>query len=376
MEKEAAVVIPYHHNDLSSTEQVSYEQCRKVLYNYRIIFVVPEGLEVSVNKFPLKWDVITVPPQWMSSVEAYNQMMLNKTFYGLFHQYQYILIYQLDAYVFSDRLLEFCSLGYDYIGAPWLEGKFDMKHEENGVLYVGNGGFSLRKIDSFLSVLENCGHEYIDYNEDLFWASRNSESFRIAPVNAAIDFAFERPVRLLYEKNNNSLPFGCHAWMKYDFQFFKPYLIRDGYDLMQDYQPVHEYDRSNRYIDQKYMLADETHILWAFQELFQIMPDIIYIYGVGYNGKLCGCLLKKIHGSKIKYLDRNELMWGDKIYGFSVMPPDDVKEDPRAVIIMTIRRYGEELEWLAGRKYTIGENIVVFDSFVDSINKLMNESKV
>ena len=35
-----------------------------------------------------------------------------------FLEYQYMLIYQLDAFVFEDKLDYFCELGYDYIGIP------------------------------------------------------------------------------------------------------------------------------------------------------------------------------------------------------------------------------------------------------------------
>lgn len=30
------------------------------------------------------------------------------------------MIYQLDAWVFNDELSSWCSLGYDYIGAPFF----------------------------------------------------------------------------------------------------------------------------------------------------------------------------------------------------------------------------------------------------------------
>lgn len=44
--------------------------------------------------------------------------MLEADFYRRFGKYKYMLIYQLDAFVFSDKLLDFCEMGYDYIGAP------------------------------------------------------------------------------------------------------------------------------------------------------------------------------------------------------------------------------------------------------------------
>ncbi len=43
--------------------------------------------------------------------------MMDNTFYKQFLNYEYILIYQLDAFVFKDEL-NYCSQGIDYVGAP------------------------------------------------------------------------------------------------------------------------------------------------------------------------------------------------------------------------------------------------------------------
>ena len=50
-------------------------------------------------------------------------MLLTADFYRRFTDYEYILIHQLDVFLFEDKLLEFCDMGYDYIGAPYP--KFD-----------------------------------------------------------------------------------------------------------------------------------------------------------------------------------------------------------------------------------------------------------
>lgn len=373
MENEAAVVIPYYRNELTVTERISLDRCRKILGTYPIYFVIPHTLEVDKeNIFSVK-QLISVPDAWMNGVEAYNQMMLNADFYRLFADYKYILIYQLDAYVFSDRFMEFCSLGYDYIGAPWIEGKFDIEHEENGMVYVGNGGFSLRKVSSCLSVLESYDKESITYNEDLFWGSRNAEIFKVAPVNIAVDFAFERPVRMLYEKNNNHLPFGCHAWMKYDFDFFKPYFISDGYTVLQDYKPPYEYDKHNKYIEQRFMLADELQILKAVRELTGLVPNMIYIYGAGIKGKICGYLLKRLRDREIRYLDRDESKWGNTLYNFPIVSPEEAVASEQAVMIITVNKYLEVMKKLEERNFVMDKNVVIFDSFIQVMNSFMRE---
>jgi hypothetical protein len=45
---------------------------------------------------------------------------LSEEFYQAFTDFEFMLIYQLDAFVFRDELADWCRSGYEYIGAPWL----------------------------------------------------------------------------------------------------------------------------------------------------------------------------------------------------------------------------------------------------------------
>jgi uncharacterized protein DUF5672 len=65
-------------------------------------------------------------------------------------------------------------------------------------------------------------------NEDAFWgldASYFKPDFRVAPLDVALSFAFEKDPRYCFESNGRRLPFGCHAWAKWDKAFWQPYLI-------------------------------------------------------------------------------------------------------------------------------------------------------
>lgn len=84
------------------------------------------------------------------------------------------------------------------------------------------------------------------YQEDVFWglaAPKRLDSFsghskllkyiasffirndfNIAPVEIALKFSFETTPKQLYKRNNEQLPFGCHAWEKYDPEFWKPFI--------------------------------------------------------------------------------------------------------------------------------------------------------
>ena len=47
-------------------------------------------------------------------------MLYRTEFWEKFADYEYVLMYHLDALVFSDQLQEWCGKGLDYIGAPFL----------------------------------------------------------------------------------------------------------------------------------------------------------------------------------------------------------------------------------------------------------------
>ncbi|MBP5515592.1 MAG: hypothetical protein J6X86_01460 [Bacteroidales bacterium] len=179
--------------------------------------------------------------------------MLDKHFYQRFAEYEYMLVYQLDAWVFRDELDDWCNKGYDYIGAPWIE------KDENGNIElagVGNGGFSLRRIQHFIDVLSHRGpvrsgkqlhlkpsiknkvYKFfysLGYQNNLSYYKKDETIFEdiflsifladtklraLTPdAETACHFAFEQAPSYLYSKTKQ-LPFGCHAWQKYEYDSF------------------------------------------------------------------------------------------------------------------------------------------------------------
>jgi len=68
-------------------------------------------------------------------------------------------------------------------------------------------------------------------NEDLFWSDRAKlfyPDFKIAPIDIALKFAFEAHPRCCFERNKNRLPFGCHAWAKWDRAFWESMGVLDS----------------------------------------------------------------------------------------------------------------------------------------------------
>ena len=69
-------------------------------------------------------------------------------------------------------------------------------------------------------------------NEDIFWSyfSKNTNGkFNIPDFKTALKFAIEKNPKEAFELNNLTLPFGVHAWEKWDRAFWKPIIEQFGY---------------------------------------------------------------------------------------------------------------------------------------------------
>ena len=257
----AAIVIPTYRERLNSLESLSLRRCLEILRHYDIHFVLPEGL---VPDYIPQADGVYVDrfhPDFFRSLDAYNRLMLQSDFYRRFSGYSHILVHQLDAYVFRDELDVWCGKNFDYVGAPWFE---------DGRLkaVAGNGGFSLRKVESFLAVLGiGCGRRVFTFNEklalrrsspvspadfivatvgflrfkntlggflawpymneDWFYsahAPRLAPGFKVADPASSMAFSFEARPSELYRRNGNRLPFGCHAFHKQEPEFWREFI--------------------------------------------------------------------------------------------------------------------------------------------------------
>lgn len=271
MERMVTIVVPVYKDTMTEMERVSFTRCCKVLGKYPVSLVTPAGMDISAfrevaARFPsVRLEQVGFDASFFKSVQGYNQLMLSKLFYEAFRGFEYMLVYQLDAYVFRDELAEWCSMGYDYIGAPWFRKVW--KFQSSTRLWAaGNGGFSLRKVEACLRILNyegkfkpcsawfhfhnsvvlklkklpfrvlkslpygNTVDFYVAVNrqtEDMFWAMDVAESyvpFRIAPPQEAVRFAFECHPSYLYKLNDGQLPFGCHAWNRYEPSFWKRFI--------------------------------------------------------------------------------------------------------------------------------------------------------
>ncbi|MDR2563686.1 MAG: hypothetical protein LBC98_07060 [Prevotellaceae bacterium] len=267
------IVIPIYKKTLSKSEKQSIEQCFKILCDYPVSIVTHK--ELDTTEYCLAAQKVNVTPvmeyfdkRYFASTTSYNRLLLSKDFYLRFADDDYILIYQLDGFVFRDELADWCSKGFDYIGAPWFEHYGRDKWAKSLKLYrVGNGGVSLRKVAAFLDrfdkpmplsiipfyvknirkkgmitmmfkllkmmfllLLTNRTIEYyLQYftdervQEDCFWSdglSDTSLAFDIPDIMTAASFCMERHPSYLYRQTGERLPFACHAYEKYEYEEF------------------------------------------------------------------------------------------------------------------------------------------------------------
>ncbi len=101
---------------------MSLRQCMTVLGAYPVIIVKPASLDLAElqQQYP-KLDFQSFDDRLFHRCGRLQQINgVHWFFYKTFTAYEYILIYQLDAFVFCDALKEWCAKGYDYIGAPSL----------------------------------------------------------------------------------------------------------------------------------------------------------------------------------------------------------------------------------------------------------------
>lgn len=260
-----AIVVPLSNRaTLLPDEEISLRHLRHYLGHYDRIMLAPRSLDV---RFP-DFEIRRFDDRYFGSVAAHTALLLSARFYEAFRNYDFVLTYHLDALALSDQLPYWCAREWDFIGAP--------NHGTEKYLSVPcNGGFALRRVESFLRVLTsrryaidpeaywqsirrstppllrplqlpkrylkrlhrfNNVHREIRLMlegpepplEDVFMvenATKYDPHFRIPSVREAVRFAFDETPRKAFELNERQLPFGAHAWYKHDRAFWAPHLL-------------------------------------------------------------------------------------------------------------------------------------------------------
>lgn len=348
MEKRIAIVVLTYKVELSVIEDISMEQAKKIFRNRDCFLVVPNSLEYHYDIDGFK--EMRLDNKWFMNIQSYNMLLKNEEFYKLFIEYDYILIYQLDAFAFSDQLDYFGNMNYDYIGAPWIDGEFYYKDSEHSIWHVGNGGLSLRKIESFIEIL-NKNKKLMVNNpmpEDLFFSTLASNDFRVAPVNVALEFSFEMNVRECYKRNRNQLPFGCHAWHRFDLEFWKPYIEGCGYEISEELLKYGQEDKDYIVKNRRKEISQFWRKLYKKEDLraqilglFMNGVDNFIIWGAGFWGQMLCQIMDDIGLRVSMFIDKQKFLENQQICGCDVKQPDDLQEleVKHCIIIAVINEY-------------------------------------
>src|SRR5205823_4073116 len=133
---------------LSDDEKISMRHLCRFFANYDKFLIAPKGLPVHFEGFEVK----EFPKKFFGSAAAYNRLTYALFFYRAFENYEFVFFYHLDSLAFSDQLEQWCRTDLDYIGAPWLHCEDTPWVQEPR---VGNGGFTLVRVEAALKVLTN-----------------------------------------------------------------------------------------------------------------------------------------------------------------------------------------------------------------------------
>ena len=246
-----AVVVPAHRLELDDDQRVSLAHLNAHLGRHDTFLAVPDSAPGTIGGLPTR----RFDARFFESHRAHTSMMLSPRFYTAFTDYEFLLVYHLDSLVFRDDLEAWCERGYDYVGAPWTRRGADGRPYFTG---VGNGGFSLRRVQACLRAVEALQRpgtrarivlsqtlavarrarqgvgaasaalraRYL-FDDKFFGlhAGRLVPGFRVAPVRAALQFAFETEPRFCFAENADRLPTGCHKWTAHDPEFWRPHLL-------------------------------------------------------------------------------------------------------------------------------------------------------
>ena len=212
------------------------------MYNESMLYIVcPEQLKLPKTIVHLKTE--RFEDFYFEGIKGYNQLLLSKKFYKRFSTFDYILIHQLDAFLFKEQLEFWCDQNYDYIGAPWLrDDRFlakllrSEKVRNRNIVFnkVGNGGLSLRKVKTFNrfiaeqgEIINNYKHDELYGIEDVFWSIIAPQFQKIEIPNCKIagKFSLDRKPEFGMKINKSVLPFGCHGFEKNKTKkFWKKYI--------------------------------------------------------------------------------------------------------------------------------------------------------
>lgn len=354
--KKVCIVVPVYKQELNLFEKISLQQLLRVLGNYPIYFVQPDSIQIHYEELNgYQYNICKFHKWYFQSTETYSELMLSPFFYKSFLDYKYMLIYQLDSFVFFDGLSDFCDMDYDYIGAPQY-------HSWSKDVVVGNGGLSLRKIDSALYVTkkyeeivkEPYYREYFKKWEDNFFSycgGKNEIKFTVPDISLANTFSVVMDVENgIQNIPVKGLPFGTHAWHRMNFEFWRDIIKAYGYQtnnlIAENNINALEKSQDARYREYFWdaFFSLPNNIKQEVLEVLGLATDKKYaMWGAGWFGKRYLKILLDLGLEVSVIFDSNPKE--KKFYGITVRYPDfeEIRKQNLTVLISS-ENYEKEIE--------------------------------
>ena len=373
MKYEVCIVVPCYKAEFDENERISFDRLINILGHYDIYIIAPRRLKEKIG-YLSGVETVCFDDSDFDGRDAYSRLMLSEKLYRRFADYKYMLLHQLDVYVFSDRLKEFCDLGFDYIGAPLPKYLWKNIYEALGPTEeycVGNGGFSLRKISSCLRILtekEKIYHrtgmgKIFEVGEDEFWGyCGNSEDidFSVPPIDLASRFSMEAYDKKRFSEFPDDLPFGCHGWPREPWnKVWKPYVFSKGDvdEAVIRFCDNYTFKRKLDFVIDSMIKKDELLLLGAsIREM--LTGKTVSIWGYGKYGHILSTLIQSEQISLKRIIDVK--VKAEDVGVKSVVTPDEFFADPSDdYVIISSLEYEEEIEMkLEEKGYRINEDYV------------------
>ena len=256
MNDKVCIVTPFHKSNLNESEKLSLKTIQKHFKNEKKFFVTFDENKIDLPNF----ERINFSKIFFENIQGYNNLCTSAEFYRSFLDFEYMLICQLDVIVLKNDLSEFISKNISYIGAPTgKKSPFDRSRKKLwGRRYFCNGGFSLRKTNDFIRVLESSKigypfnyltiyeclksgfYRYIKLylktlfskniykgesfaknlyiKEDSFWtyfAPLFYKKYSLPTIDQANSFCFDGNPNFFYKMNKYKLPMALHGPFDY-----------------------------------------------------------------------------------------------------------------------------------------------------------------
>jgi hypothetical protein len=167
--------------------------------------------------------------------KTYSKLLATKSIIYEHIDTEYFLVFQTDSMMFKRNInfMDFFIHGnYDYVGAPWLVTNYQPTKDRS---FIGNGGFSLRKTQTMLKIIENhpWNEESIDpivFNEDLYFSKNYINIHVLKP-------SYETAKQFCVDEVFTDFTMACHKpWSHHHFdKFVKIYpecgILKDLQDI-------------------------------------------------------------------------------------------------------------------------------------------------